>query len=101
MGSQRRGERGYANLNRRRATTEPVNSEAAWPVLGDGEAASGEASAPRTCAKASLSSLLAFGPTNCSEQCWKIQIWWLPRVQRVLDLRSKIHTICSAIYRGF
>jgi hypothetical protein len=36
-GSQRRGERDYANLNRRRAATEPSNSEAARPVLGDGE----------------------------------------------------------------
>jgi hypothetical protein len=37
MGSQRRGERVYANLNRRRAAMEPDNSEAARPVLGDGE----------------------------------------------------------------
>jgi hypothetical protein len=37
MGSQRRGERVYANLNRRRAAMEPGNSEAARPVLGDGE----------------------------------------------------------------
>jgi hypothetical protein len=36
-GSQRRGERDYANLNRWRAATEPSNSEAARPVLGDGE----------------------------------------------------------------
>jgi hypothetical protein len=35
--SQRRGERDYTNLNRRRAATEPGNSEAAQPVLGDGE----------------------------------------------------------------
>jgi hypothetical protein len=37
MGSQRRGERDYANLNRRRAATEPNKGEAARPVLGDGE----------------------------------------------------------------
>jgi hypothetical protein len=36
-GSQRRGERVYANLNRRRAATKPGNGEAAWPVLVDGE----------------------------------------------------------------
>jgi hypothetical protein len=36
-GSQRRGERVYANLDRRRAETELSNSEAARPVLGDGE----------------------------------------------------------------
>jgi hypothetical protein len=101
MGSQRWGERDYANLNQRRAATEPSNSEVARPVLGDGEGASSEASAPRTCAKASSSSLLASWPTNCSERWWKTWIWWLPRVQRVLDLRPKIRTICSAIYRGF
>jgi hypothetical protein len=37
MGSQRRGERDYANLNRRRAATESGNGEATRPVLGDGE----------------------------------------------------------------
>jgi hypothetical protein len=36
-GSQRRWERVYANLNRRRAATEPNNGEAARSVLGDGE----------------------------------------------------------------
>jgi hypothetical protein len=36
-GSQRRGKRLYANLNRRRAATKPDNGEAARPVLGDGE----------------------------------------------------------------
>jgi hypothetical protein len=36
-GSQRRGERVYANLNRRRAVTKPSNSEAAQPVhIDDG-----------------------------------------------------------------
>jgi hypothetical protein len=63
--------------------------------------ASGEASAPRTCAKASLSSLLTSLSTNCSNRRWKIWIWWLPRVRQVLDMRSKICTICGAIYRGF
>jgi hypothetical protein len=63
-------------------------------------AAPGEASALRTCAKASLSSLLASRPTNCSNWWRKTQIWWLPRVRRVLDLRPKICTICGAIYRG-
>jgi hypothetical protein len=64
-------------------------------------AASGEALAQRTCAKDSLSSLLASRPTNCSNQWQKTRIWWPPRVQLVLDLRQKIHTICGAIYRGF
>jgi hypothetical protein len=36
-GSQRRGKRVYANLNRRRAATEPDNGEAALAVLVDGE----------------------------------------------------------------
>jgi hypothetical protein len=36
-GSQRRGGRAYANLNRRRAATKPVNGEAARTVLVDGE----------------------------------------------------------------
>jgi hypothetical protein len=35
--SERRGERVYANINQRRAATEPGNGEAARPVLGDGE----------------------------------------------------------------
>jgi hypothetical protein len=64
-------------------------------------AASGEASAPRTCTKASLSSILASWPTNCSDWRWKTWIWWLPRVRRVLDLRPKICTICGSIYMGF
>jgi hypothetical protein len=37
MGSQRRGERVYANLNRRRVATKLGNGEAARPVLVDGE----------------------------------------------------------------
>jgi hypothetical protein len=37
MGSQRRGELNWANLNRRRAATESDNGEAARPVLGDSE----------------------------------------------------------------
>jgi hypothetical protein len=36
-GSQRREERVYANLNRRRAATKPGNGEAAQPMLVDGE----------------------------------------------------------------
>jgi hypothetical protein len=36
-GSQRRGERVYANLNRWRAATKPNNGEAAGPVLVEGE----------------------------------------------------------------
>jgi hypothetical protein len=59
MGSQRRGELDYANLNRLRVVTEPGNSVAARPVLGDGEGSLGDASTPRTCADASLISLLA------------------------------------------
>jgi hypothetical protein len=64
-------------------------------------AASGEASAARTCAKASFSSLLASRPTNCSDRRQKTRIWWLPRVRQVLVLRTKIHTTWGAIYRGF
>jgi hypothetical protein len=64
-------------------------------------ATSGEASAPRTCVEASLNSLLSSRPTNCSERRQKSRIWWLPRVQQVLDLRPKICTIGGAIYRGF
>jgi hypothetical protein len=37
LGSQRRGERVYAILDRWRAATETSNGEAARPVLGDGE----------------------------------------------------------------
>jgi hypothetical protein len=88
--SQRRGERVYANLNRRRAATVSRLGR----CLATVRAASGEASAPRTCAKASSSFLLASRPTNCSD-------WWLPRVRRVLDLRPKIRSMCSAIYMGF
>jgi hypothetical protein len=36
-GSQRQGERVYANLNRQRVTTKSNNGEAARPVLVDGE----------------------------------------------------------------
>jgi hypothetical protein len=36
-GSQRRGERVYANLNQQRAATKPGNSKAARPVFVDGE----------------------------------------------------------------
>jgi hypothetical protein len=63
--------------------------------------ASGEASAPKTCAEASLSSLLASWPINYSKRRQKTWIWWLPRVRRILDLRQKIRTIGNAIYRGF
>jgi hypothetical protein len=58
--------------------------------------ASGEASASRTCTKASLSSILASRPTNCSDR-----LRWLPRVRHVIDLRPKIRTICGAIYKSF
>jgi hypothetical protein len=37
MGSQRRGEHVYANLNRWRVATEPSNGEGARPVLGEGD----------------------------------------------------------------
>jgi hypothetical protein len=37
IGSQRRGERVYTNLNRRRVATKPGNGEAARLVLVDGE----------------------------------------------------------------
>jgi hypothetical protein len=97
-GSQRRGERVYANLNRQRS---PATVRRLGRCLSTLRTTSGEASAPRTCAKASLSSLLASRPTNCSNRRWKTRIWWLPRVRRVLYLRPKIHTICGAIYRGF
>jgi hypothetical protein len=58
------------------------------------------APAARTCAEASSCSPLASRPISCSEWWQKTQIWWLPRVERVLDLRPKIHTIGGAIYRG-
>jgi hypothetical protein len=96
-GSQRRGELDYANLNLRRAATVRRLGRCLMTV----RAASGEALAPRTCTEASLNSLLASRPTNCSEWQWKTRIWWLPRVQRVLVLRPKIRTIGGAIYRGF
>jgi hypothetical protein len=64
-------------------------------------AASGDASTPGTYTDASSSSLLASRPFNCSDRQRKTQIWWLPRVRRVLDLQPKICTICGAIYRGF
>jgi hypothetical protein len=64
-------------------------------------AASGEALAPWMCANASLSSLLASRPTNCSDRWRKTRIWWRPRVRRVLVLRPKICTTGGAIYRGF
>jgi hypothetical protein len=100
-GSQRWGEHVYANF---------IGGEQQWSSttvrqldwgLSMVRAASGEASAPSTCAKASLSSLLASRLTNCSDRWWKTRIWWLPRVRRVLDLRPKILTICDAIYTGF
>jgi hypothetical protein len=100
-GSQRRGEHVYANLIQRRAATKPGTVRRLSRCLSTVRAASGEASAPRTCAKASLSSLLASRPTNCSNQRWKTRIWWLHMVRRVLVLRSKIRTTCGAIYRGF
>jgi hypothetical protein len=64
-------------------------------------AASDDASAPRTCAKASSSSLLASRSTNCSDWRWKTRIWCLPRVRQVLDLRPTNRTICDARYCGF
>jgi hypothetical protein len=97
MGSQQRGERDYANLKQRRAAM--VWRLGRW--LATVRAASVEALALRTCAKASSSSLLASRSTNCFEWWWKTRIWWLPRVRQVLDLRSKIQSICGAIYRGF
>jgi hypothetical protein len=63
--------------------------------------ASGGAPASRACSEASSCSLLASCPANCSKQWQKTQIWWLPRVQRVLDLRAKMHTVGCAIYRAF
>jgi hypothetical protein len=100
-GSQRWGELDYANFNWRRAATEPGNGEAARPVLGDAEGGLRWSFNSKDVTEASLNSLLASRPTNSTERRWKTRIWWLPRVQRVLDLRPKIHTICSAIYRGF
>jgi hypothetical protein len=99
--SQRWRKRVYPNLNRRRVATKPGNGEVARPVLVDVGGGLREASAPRTCAKASLSSLLASQPTNCSDRRRKTRIWWLPRLRWVLELWLKIRTICGAIYRGF
>jgi hypothetical protein len=97
MGSSQRGEHVYANLNLRRAAT----VRRLGRCLSMVRVASGEASTPRTCAKASSSTLLASLPTNCSNRQRKTRIWWLPRVRQVLDLRPKICTICGAIYKGF
>jgi hypothetical protein len=100
-GSRRWGERDYANLNRWRAATEAGNGRRLGRCLATVRAASGEALTPRTCTKASLSSLLASRPTNWSERRWKTRIWWLPRVRRVLYLRLKIRTLCGGIFWGF
>jgi hypothetical protein len=100
-GSQRWGERVYANLNGQRAATKPSNMKMLNRWLSTMGAASGEASVPRMCAEASLSFLLASRPTNCSDRRWKTRIYWPPRVRWVLELRLKIPTICGAIYRGF
>jgi hypothetical protein len=62
-------------------------------------AASGEASAPRTCANASLSFLLASRPTNCSDRRRKTRIWCLPRVRRFLFCGRKF-TLYAALYIG-
>jgi hypothetical protein len=61
----------------------------------------GGAPVPRTCDEASLSSPLASRPINCFERWRKTQIWWLPRVRLVLDIRAKTRTMGDAIYRGF
>jgi hypothetical protein len=60
---------------------------------------SGSALTSRACAEASLCSLIASCPANCLKRWWKTRIWWLPRVQQVLDLWAKIHTMGCAIYR--
>jgi hypothetical protein len=60
---------------------------------------SGGALTSRECAEASLCSLLASCPANCSKRRRKTRIWWLPRVHRVLDLWAKIPTMGCAIYR--
>jgi hypothetical protein len=101
MRSQWWEEHVYANLNRRRVATKADNVRRLGRWLSMVGAASGEASAPRTCTKASLISLLASRPTNYFDQWRKTRICWLPRVRWVLDLRLKIRTICGAIYRGF
>jgi hypothetical protein len=87
-------------IDRERQRSAAMARRLGW-CLSTVRAASGEASAPRTCAKASSSSLLASRPTNYSNRRWKTRIWCIPRVQWVPDLRPKIHTICCAIYRGF
>jgi hypothetical protein len=101
MGSQWQGERDMLTLIGGERQRSPATVRRLGRCLAMVRAASGEALAPRMCAKASSSSLLASRPTNCSEQWQKTQIWWLPRVRRVLDLRPKIRTIWGAIYLGF
>jgi hypothetical protein len=100
-GSQRRGERVYANLNRRRAAMKPDNSGVARPVLVDGEGGLQWSFSSKDVRQGFLSSLLASRLTNCNDRRRKTQIWWLPRVRRVLVLLPKIHTTCGDIYRGF
>jgi hypothetical protein len=96
-GSQRGGELDYAYLIWWRAAM----VRRLGRCLVTARAASSEALAPRMYIMASLSSLLASRLINCSERRWKTQIWWLPRVRRVLELRLKIRSRGGAIYRGF
>jgi hypothetical protein len=62
-------------------------------------AASGEASTPRTCAKASSSSLLASRPTNCSDQQRKTQIGGYLGFGGFLTCGRKF-TLYAALYIG-
>jgi hypothetical protein len=100
-GSQQRGNLIMLTLIGREQRRSPATMRRLGQSLATVRVASGETSAPRACANASSSSLLASRPTNCSERWRKTWIWWLPRVRSVLDLRPKIRTIGSARYRGF
>jgi hypothetical protein len=63
-------------------------------------AASGEASAPRTCAKAYSRSLLASRPTNCSERSEKLKFGGYLGFGGFLTSGRKF-ALYAALYRGF
>jgi hypothetical protein len=99
--SQRWGERIYANLNRRRATTKLGNGEASRPVLVDGEGGLQWSFGSKDMRQGFHELPSSSRMTNCFDRWRKTWIWWLLRLRQVLDLRLKICTIYGAIYRGF
>jgi hypothetical protein len=100
-GSQRWGERVYANLNRWIATTKIGNSEAARSVLVNGEGGLRWSFGSKDVHQVFLELPSSFSTDQLLRSVAENLNLWLPRVRRVLDLRPKIHTICGAIYRGF